>query len=390
MSNTICAVNKFNSIKLQSLPGGILKRLTDFEDFREVVMTFLNFQDTKSLSLVSKDMKVKITLDSSNVFWKSFYIQYFGQQPVIAPTSSVCMKTLVEEAQDEFNYILRNSNQFGHSVRYYSSSRSINNKEAYVINVKELALRQYYFSSKQFELYNSKEENYIEVIGGFLQQRVSPSDVKNCLIDHKFNFKFYKLYKLPVICDGKENDSENETTMSSVFSKREMSRFIQNLELIEKMFNHRLNALINDIVNCNVQFLLKNISRDDLNTLIEGSKWLTTFFRCRYSGLGVLKPKNKIDWSKKDVDVRYNQSRGSFLECNCLWISDSINNGGMFAKTSSISLLVYVILGKTSKILTEELLKTTFECEGDPFRDDKFLAEEEDEKLSHETSTVRD
>lgn len=202
MSINIFFINDNNLTKIQFLTGGLLKPLMESVDCREVIMSFLNFQDSRNLSLVSKEMKSVVTVDSSNVFWKSFYLQYFGNSPVILSASSICMKTVVKEAIDEFKYILKNSktsNFAGRSVTRNHSRILINKSELYVENGKELIFQKFYFSQKKFDLYNSKEENFIEVVGGFLHLRVFPKTVKDCLIDHKFSLKFYKFYKTPVI-----------------------------------------------------------------------------------------------------------------------------------------------------------------------------------------------
>lgn len=185
-----------------------------------------------------------------------------------------------------------------------------------------------------------------------------------------------------------KKNGNRETLLSSVLSKREFSQFIHHLEWIERIFNNRVNSLINEIVDKNIQFLLKNMMKLDFYKLNTEGK-LTYLFDCRYSGFGVLKSKNQFKWSFKDVTVRYNRLKEkSFLECHSPWISDCIADYGS-PDTSPSDLLTYTILGLTSKILTEKLLDTSLERKEKCFNfanDWVESIEEQQEKIFYETS----
>lgn len=297
-------INMFNSFpmvrsgnKNNSKYG--FQNVTNITDLRELIMSYLNFQDNKALSQLSKNFHQKVTIESKNVFWLTFYIEYFGQKPDIKINNEICMKEIVLKAQKEFNNILSNSNELRQSsVSTWGCGEniSINSLQSNLMLITPELTDRPFFIGQNPELDNDGKDSDIGFYGQCRIQRV-PFFCKQEYyesLNYEDGTSSHSIKYIPLNCDVMDKFAFRfETGRYFRFmrhlrklTEEQEHKLISRLIKIEGRFNHRSALLIQNIVHYNVGFVSLNM---DLKEYYAKSKIGAPFeFVCEYIGNGRL------------------------------------------------------------------------------------------------------
>lgn len=370
MSIASSNISKENSVKLQNLPGGYLQPLMGNIDLREIVMTYLNFQDSKSLTLVSKDFKVKVTQDSKDVFWKNFYIEHFGQQPPSQLPKGFDMLKFVEESHKDFLSLLLLPN-----MRVWRTGFTNNFLIDSVINDLLISYLDfsyffdYTFKDSNFVFYTDRQKKSASIkvtchhYNGQPKHEGTPTlsydYLYNCSMINSISFNLRRKNNTIIYRDDKSTPDFKSLSSDSNSSKKVILYFKQHLERLEQGINYRLNVLIKRTVNANVEFLLKNINSKDLSTQCKNN--LAFKFECAFRGIGILCHEKDRDFKVYVKNIR--------IDDKVIITYKKTETGQPFMVCSktrqyadyALGYVIDNIFGRTAKVLTEQLFKTKFE-----------------------------
>lgn len=313
-------INMFNSFpmvrvgnKNNSKYG--FQNVTNITDLRELIMSYLNFQDNKALSQLSKNFHQKVTIESKNVFWLTFYIEYFGQKPDIEINNEICMKEMVLKAQQEFNNILTNSNELRQSsVSTWGCGEniSINSLQSNLMLITPELTDRLFFIGQNTELDNKGKDSDIRFYGQCRIQRV-PFFCKQEYYNHHNNedgTSSHSIKYIPLNCDVMDKFAFRfekgryfsfTSNLGFTPTQEQIDKLISRLIKIEYRFSHRSALLIQNIVHYNVGFVSLNMN---LKEYYAKSKIGAPFeFVCEYIGNGRLQHLSESPEEQRTVRI---------------------------------------------------------------------------------------
>lgn len=348
--------------QLLAKTGRNLHDIFETAEFREMIMSFLSFQDlSSSLILVSKKIKLLITDESKSIFLKTFYIEYYGLQPPL----NADMQELIKEAREEFDSILTNSNLAGNGIGGINATSALINNERCSVNKQGFSLsRRVYLDPKTMKIQKLRRIGDLMIFDRCLW------DQTVILAENYQEYDWNEINKIQITFE-KELWVAANSNINPCISSEENGKILRMIEDKEKRFNHRLNVLINNVVQNNINNIVKNNNLKDLREKIRNQvpfaislKYLTD--------KSLLLPEESQD-IEKELEIEYRKSgpyecwpEKYIAVCNYDKSIKYLNEGDyhFFLRGPTFLKLVHEnILRRTAWVITEKLMNLQVESE---------------------------